>query len=177
MDVWHEYSTVKLLQYLIPASNFLFVDRLGEDEAIFHYRRGIYFVYDDGAIVGMPKPKRWETLSLADLWGLLYRSPFVKDYDEAGIFDLGEFLKDIGYVVATRRTPLVHLFTIAPRYAPEDIVEEVRMEGVSFPFALYHAIMACTRHYHRSNREVEYVITGIDSYSLPKERRLGHTKG
>lgn len=163
---WIPYSTVRLLRSLIPASNFLFTERLSAEEAIFYYRNGLYFVYDDGSIVGMPRPKRFRTMTFAELWGALYRSSVVRDYDQDGVFDLGEFLQDIGYLVATPKTDLFFAFTLSPRYDPQDVAERFEIDGVSFPFALYHALLSCTRHFHGSDRTIEYIVTGIEIRKL-----------
>lgn len=159
---WIPYSTVRLLRSLIPASNFLFTERLSTDEAIFYYRNGLYFVYDDGSIVGMPQPKRFRTMTFAELWGALYRSAVVRDYDQDGVFDLGEFLQDIGYLVATPPTDLFFAFTLSPRYDPQEAFERFEIGGVSFPFALYHALLHCTKHFQASERTIEYIVTGIE---------------
>jgi len=164
-------SVAQIFRLLFPASHFLFSDRLRSDEAVLLYRGRLVFVYPDGAILCVEKPQDLSLRSLEDAWYALFEGKGLRDYDNLGMFDFGEILRDLGYVVLAGghelRSGTVYLVRIAPRNRYSDYAEVLRLRDVTLPYALYHGILRASQLYQMSGREIEYLVTEVEL--IPEE--------
>jgi len=159
-------SVAQIFRLLFPARHFLFADRLQGDEAVLSYRSSLVFVYPDGAVVRVERPPDRPLRTLEDAWYALFEGKGLRDYDDLGVFDLGEILRDLGYVVLAGgrdfRSGTVYLVRIAPRNRPGDYAEILRLRDVTLPYAVYHGLMRASELYRKSGREVEYVVADVE---------------
>ncbi|MBT9253253.1 MAG: hypothetical protein KM296_06115 [Brockia lithotrophica] len=164
-------SVAQIFRLLFPAQHFLFADRLQSDEAVLSYRGRLVFVYPDGAVVRVEKPTNRPLRTLEDAWYALFEGKGLCDYDDLGMFDLGEILQDLGYVVLAGgrdfRSGTGYLIRIAPRNRPGDYAEVLRLRDVTLPYAIYHGLLRASQLYRMSGREVEYVVAEVEP--LPAE--------
>jgi|GEM_PF-550717 len=148
---------------LIPPAHWLFPEDTPEDELIFHYRDHIYFVNQDGSVIALSKPACWELLTLGELLELLASSDDTYDFDDHGEFDYAVILGKMGFMVPVRagRERADYLVEIVNTLAPEEMISRYELKQVSFPFALYHALLRCHELNRRSDWAFEHEVSRI----------------
>ncbi|QQE75623.1 hypothetical protein KDJ56_06665 [Brevibacillus composti] len=162
MDFLHK-TPADIWRMLIPVSHWMFRESMPEDELIFHYRDHIYFVNEDGSVLALPKPACFEQLDLETLLKWLATSEETIDFDDNGQFDYGFVLKQMGYLMPTRKSREMGSYrieiinTVLPSAKPTCYV----LKKVSFLFALYHGLMRCHNLNRRSGWEYEHEIKSI----------------
>lgn len=164
-DIWRQ---------LIPAANWMYVDDIPEDELIFHYRDHIYFVNSDGSVLALPKPACFERMDASECLQLLATSDETIDFDDNGEFDYGFVLKQMGYVVPTRRSreKATYRIEIVNTILPQSMSTQYELKRVSFEFALFHALMRCHELNMRSNWEYEHEVKRIDKVDQRTEKHV-----
>lgn len=161
MDIQNQ-SLAQIWRMLIPASAWMFPLDVPENELIFSYRDHIYFVNDDGSVLALPKPACWERLDLGTLLECLASSEETIDFDDNGEFDIGFVLKQMGYVVPTKkkREKASYQIEIVNTALPKAGHRYV-LKHVQFVFALYHAVMRCHELNAQTDWEFEHEIKRI----------------
>ncbi|MGO0062238.1 hypothetical protein ACTID9_19750 [Brevibacillus fluminis] len=149
-----DVEPARIWRLLIPAANWLYTDEVPEDELIFHYRKHVYFVHEDGAVLSIPAPDHLERLELEDLYDLLAESEDSHDFDDEGVFDTFSVLSRMGYLVPTKHEGDRHHYhiEIVNTMKPDSLSVCYDLEQVSFEFALYHALMRC----HELNEQCDW---------------------
>ncbi|WP_024985673.1 hypothetical protein [Brevibacillus borstelensis] len=156
-------TPAEIWRMLIPPANWMFCEEMPEGELIFHYRDSIYFINEDGSVLALPKPACFEQLDLETLLEWLATSEETVDFDDNGEFDYGFVLKQMGFVVPTRRPRETSSFQIEiiNTVLPQSMCTRYELKKVSFIFALYHALMRCHELNRRSGWEYEHEIKSI----------------
>ncbi|WP_400164777.1 hypothetical protein ACAF76_005825 [Brevibacillus sp. TJ4] len=157
-----EKKPAQIWRMLIPASAWMFPDEVPESELIFSYRTHIYFVNDDGSVLALPKPPGWEMLDLGMLLEHLATSEQTIDFDDNGEFDFGFVLKQMGYVVPTKKKRekanyQIEIINTALPHAGH----RYELRHVQFVFALYHALMRCHELNAKTDWEYEHEVKRI----------------
>lgn len=153
MELLHA-EPARIWRLLIPVTNWLYVDEVPEDEFIFYYRKHVYFVHEDGAVLSIPAPDQLEMIELEDMYDLLASSEDSFDFDDQGEFDYFSVLSRMGYLVPTMHDDDRHHFHIEIINAmkPTSLALDYDLSDVSFEFALYHALMRC----HQLNEQCDW---------------------
>jgi hypothetical protein len=156
-------SPAQIWRMLIPPSEWLFPEDVPENELIFSYRDHIYFVNDDGSVLALPKPACWELLDLGTLLEYLATSEETIDFDDNGEFDYGFVLKQMGYVVPTKRKreKATYQIEIVNTALPKASGHRYQLKNVQFAFALYHALMRCHELNAKTDWEYEHEVKRI----------------
>lgn len=153
MELLHA-EPARIWRLLIPVSNWLYTDEVPEDELLFHYRKHVYFVHEDGAVLSIPAPENLERMELEDLYDLLAMSEDSVDFDDQGEFDYFSVLLRMGYLVPAMHEEDQHSFhiEITNTLKPASLSTGYDLQNVSFEFALYHALMRC----HELNEQCDW---------------------
>lgn len=156
-------SPAEIWKMLLPKKNILFLDHYEYEELIFYYRNYVYFVHHDGAIVRMKKPNGLRKLKQEDLWELLFHEDDTFDYDDEGIFTLGEVLLHIGFVVPlkTSKSQSSYQIEVVNRLSPEPTSISYELNDVSFQYALYHSHLKCVELNEQEREDNEYEVAQI----------------
>jgi len=160
---WSHTCPADVWRMLVPASCWMFSEDVPADELIFHYRDHIYFVGSDGSVLALPKPACFEQMDLGEILDLLATSEDTIDFDDEGQFDYGFVLKQMGYVVPTKkeRERAAYQIEIVNTIAPHAMITRYELNQVCFTFALYHALMRCHELNERSAWEFEHEVKRI----------------
>lgn len=177
MELLHAMPS-EIWRLLIPSTYWLFSEDVPNNELIFHYRDKIYFVNEDGSVISMKKPTHFEWMDLGDLLDHLAKTDDTYDFDEQGEFDYGCILLRMGYMVPAKRQKerADYLIEIVNTIAPDRMVTRYELKKVSFPFALYHALMRCHQLNKQSDWEFEHEVKSItkaERYQL-KDLQVQH---
>jgi len=158
-----QMTPAQIWRLLIPSASWMFVEEVPEDELIFHYRDHIYFVNNDGSVLAMPKPVCYDLLDLGTLLEYLATSDDTIDFDDEGAFDIGFVLKQMGYVVPTRkrRERATYQIDIINTVLPKAHGHQYELKNVQFVFALYHALMRCHKLNEKTDWEHEHEVRRI----------------
>lgn len=162
MELLHA-EPARIWRLLIPASHWLFPDEVPEDELVFQYRKRIYFIHEDGAVLSIRQPDDIARLDLDDLYDHLASADDSLDFDDEGEFDLFSVLKRMGYLVPTKqdREKLTYRIEIVNAMNPGALSMSYELANVSFVFALYHALMRCHQLNEQSDWDYEHEIKEI----------------
>ncbi|AKF93565.1 hypothetical protein NW801_12705 [Brevibacillus laterosporus] len=134
---------VEIWRLLIPRKQWLFAQDTDPSEFIFGYRDKVYVVNEDGSVISLPRPLHIERMSVVQLLDLMVMGSGTFDYDDNGIFDVGGVLKDMGYMAAIGSEKHDYQIEIVNTLDPDKMISSYVLKGVSFTFALYHAILRC----------------------------------
>lgn len=155
-------SNAEIWRLLLPPSQILFPQYTARDECIFLHRRWLFFVYSDGSTIRIHKPKNLKGLTYNEIWDQLFLADKVYDYDHEGIFDLGEIILDIGFVVPVGRNDRNHYtLEIVSNLSPNIPVYSFHLKNVNLSFAVYKGILVCTELYYAGNKQEEFLIRRI----------------
>jgi hypothetical protein len=162
MDI-RNMPPAQIWRMLIPSSAWMFPDEVPEDELIFSYRDHIYFVHHDGSVLALPKSAPREMFDLGTLLENLATSEETIDFDDKGEFDIGYVLKQMGYVVPTKkkREKATYEIEIVNTVLPKASGHRYKLHRVQFVFALYHALMRCHELNAQTDWEFEHEVKRI----------------
>lgn len=165
-------SSAEIWQMLLPRKNILFPALSENDDLIFYYRNFVYFVHEDGAVVRMKKPGNIHKLTQEDLWEILFHEKDTFDYDDHGMYSMGEILKDMGFMIPLKNYPFECRFKIeiVNRIDPEEDSKFYELNQVSFQYALYHAFIRCHEWNEQSGGVGEYEVQQIFRVDDPMEK-------
>jgi hypothetical protein len=156
-------SPAEIWKMLLPKKNILFLDRYEYEELIFYYRNYVYFVHHDGAIVRMKKPSGLHKMTQEDLWERLFHEEDTFDYDDEGLFTIGEVLLHMGFVVPLKssRSRFCYQIEVVNRLNPESLFISYELKNVSIQYALYYSYLKCLEYNEQEQEDSEYEVAQI----------------
>ncbi|QDX95580.1 hypothetical protein C2W64_04313 [Brevibacillus laterosporus] len=160
----------EIWRLLIPRKQWLFDQDTDPSEFIFGYRDKVYVVNEDGSVISLPKPLNLERMSVIQLLDLMVMGTGTFDYDDHGIFDVGGILKDMGYMAPIGMEKHNYRVEIVNTLDPDTMNSYYVLKGVSFTFALYHAILRCHELNVKSDGLFEHEVKEIIKMEHRKHR-------
>ncbi|RKD27067.1 hypothetical protein BEP19_00390 [Ammoniphilus oxalaticus] len=160
-DIW---------KLLIPRKNILLAEGQGFEDLIFYYRDNLYFVHEDGAVVGMKRPREVEKIAPDELWELLFYAKDTFDYDDQGLFSIGSILLEMGYLTEVQQNQRKSYRVELVDMLDSSRVRSFELQSVSFQYALYRALLECHLLDLDGGESVEYEVLQIVEISQPLQQ-------
>jgi hypothetical protein len=165
-------SPAEIWRMLLPKKCILYPENNHYDELIFWYRKHVYFVHEDGAVVRIQKPSQVKKLSADDLWEILFHEKDTFDYEDHGIFSIGAILLHMGYLVPilVRGNHDDYGVEIVNILEPEKVAQHLNLQNVSFQYALYLSLLKCHELNEESKGRYEFEIQRISPVDYPLDK-------